>query len=311
MNFDPMFPFILSFGIMVIGTLPTLFLPETLEDAKAKQNKQVDPDQHEADEQDQQDETEFVQPGEKTALQEITRKAREFADSTRFIWSDSNICLLILVQFVNVMSRLTTSILLQYVATKFNWSISRVGTTSHQPNLRLTQRQSSFIISLRAILGLIVYSVLMPLLSYLTNKYLGLHGQRNDHAVSKGTGILSIIGFVVVFLAPTPAILMSGQVLLAIGSAFVVTTRSLVTSLVLPEHVGTLYSAIAIAQGLGIIFSGSLLTNLFRLGMHLGNDWLGLPFLMAGVFFAFAVGAVWRVKPRPVCGDDEQEPLIP
>jgi MFS family permease len=150
----------------------------------------------------------------------------------------------------------------------------------------------------------------MPSLSFIAAKYFNLHGKRGDHVMSKGSGVLSIIGFTAIFIAPTPAILICGQIILSIGSAFMVTTRSLATSLVLPDHVGTLYSAIAIAQGLGVLLSGPLFANLFRLGMHLGNAWLGLPFLLAALFFVVAVAAVWHVKLEPSRGDDEEQEAL-
>jgi len=148
------------------------------------------------------------------------------------------------------------------------------------------------------------------LLSFLAAKYFNLHGKRSDHVMSKGSGIFSIVGFTAVFIAPTPAILICGQVILSIGSAFLVNTRSLATSLVLPDHVGTLYSAIAIAQGLGILISGPLFANLFRLGMHLGKAWLGLPFLQAALFFVVAVAAVWHVRIEPTRGNDEEQEAL-
>jgi hypothetical protein len=130
MTFGPMYPYILSIGIVIVGSLLALFLPETLEDAKAKQVNQAEP----------QTEPENLHSGKRTMLQELTRQVHEFASSTRFIWSDLNICMVIVVLFVTVMSRQCTNILLQYVSTKFDWSISRVCTTSdlssHSTNTR-------------------------------------------------------------------------------------------------------------------------------------------------------------------------------
>jgi MFS family permease len=154
----------------------------------------------------------------------------------------------------------------------------------------------------------------MPILALLTGKYLNLHGKYSDHFLSKGSGLLSIIGFAVIFIAPTPAILIGGQVILSIGSSFMISTRSLATSLVRPDHAGTLYSAIAIAQGLGTVVSGPLFANLFRLGMRLGPAWMGLPFLQASVFFVIAVTALWHIRlglsPRANDEEQEQEPLL-
>ncbi|CAG8922889.1 unnamed protein product [Penicillium salamii] len=285
MTFGPMVPFTLSLGLITLGSLPSLLLPETLEDAIAKRTKRPEPD-HQAGE--------HLQPQKITVFRELTRQAREFAESTRFIWSDFNVCLMVAVLFVTVMGRQCTNLLMQYVSAKFDWSIGR----------------SSLLISLRGIFGLATYLLLMPLLSFLAAKYFDLHGKQSDHVMSKGSGILSVIGFAAIFIGPAPAFLIGGLVVLSIGSAFFVTTRSLATSLVLPDHVGTLYSAIAIAQGLGLLVSGPLFANLFRLGLHLGKAWLGLPFLMASVFFSFAVVAVWNVKLEPSRGSDEEEPLL-
>ncbi|KAJ5788834.1 uncharacterized protein N7518_005845 [Penicillium psychrosexuale] len=288
MTFGPMFPFILSLCIITVGSIPPFFLPETLRNTKGKQISR------EGLEQD--NESEQPQPPRKAALQELTRQVREFAQSTRFIWADSNVCLMIFVMFVTVMSRQCTNLLLQYVSKKFDWSISR----------------ASLLISLRGIFSLVTYLVIMPILAFLAAKHLNLRGNRSDHFLSKGSGVLSIIGFAIISIAPTPAILVGGQVILSIGSSFMVTTRSLATSLVQPDHAGTLYSAIAIAQGAGTLLSGPLFANLFRLGMHLGPAWMGLPFFQASLFFVVAVTAVWHVRlgPSPRTNDEEQEPLL-
>ncbi|KAF3026097.1 hypothetical protein E8E15_005491 [Penicillium rubens] len=274
MTFGPMFPFILSICIIIVGSIPSFFLPETLRNAKGKQVSLETSEQDSGSEQSQ-------PPRKQAVLQELSRQIREFAQSTRFIWADSNICLMVFVMFVTVMSRQCTNLLLQYVSKKFNWSISR----------------ASLLISLRGIFGLVTYLVIMPILGFLAAKHLSIHGKHSDHFLSK---------------APTPAILIGGQVISSIGSAFMITTRSMATSLVQPDHAGTLYSAIAIAQGVGTLLSGPLFANLFRLGMHLGTAWMGLPFFQASLFFVVAVTAVWhiRLRPSPRANDEEQEPLL-
>jgi hypothetical protein len=119
MTFGPMFPFILSICIIIVGSIPSFFLPETLRNAKGKQVSLETPEQDSGSEQSQ-------PPKKQAVLQELSRQIREFAQSTRFIWADSNICLMVFVMFVTVMSRQCTNLLLQYVSKKFNWSISRV-----------------------------------------------------------------------------------------------------------------------------------------------------------------------------------------
>lgn len=147
----------------------------------------------------------------------------------------------------------------------------------------------------------------MPFLSFLAGKYLNLHGKRRDWRLSQGSGLLSIIGFAAMGLAPVPALLICGLVILSLGSAFMITARSLVTALVAPDHVGTLYSAIGLSQAIGQFIAGPLFAYLFRLGMHLGDAWMGMPFLQAAVFFAVATVAVWRVRIQPSSLSEDEE----
>jgi len=153
----------------------------------------------------------------------------------------------------------------------------------------------------------------MPAINFLAARYLNLHGKFRDYWISQGTGFLGIIGFTLLGLAPSPGILITGLVIISFSGAFSISTRSLATSLVLPDHVGTLYSALAISQSIGMFIAGPLFAYLFRLGMHLGNNWMGLPFLQAALCFMFATAAIWRIRVgRSLPNDEsgEREPLI-
>ena len=127
MTFGPMVPYTLSIGIMVLGSIPALFLPETLRHPNQKRVNQEALEQDSGSEQSQ-------PPRKQTMLQEVTRQVHEFAQSTRFIWTDTNICLMVFVMFVTVMTRQSTNLLLQYVSKKFDWSIGRVCALSPQSN---------------------------------------------------------------------------------------------------------------------------------------------------------------------------------
>lgn len=123
MTFNPWYPYLLGLIIIVVGTLPAIFIPETLADARAK-IKLRSP----------QDEASMASmegmrpPSKQPMLQEIIHQAREFKKSTRFIWMDSNICLLVIIAGVGFMSRQSTNLLMQYASKKFNWSIGKVRT---------------------------------------------------------------------------------------------------------------------------------------------------------------------------------------
>ncbi|KAJ6031687.1 hypothetical protein N7540_002419 [Penicillium herquei] len=290
MTFDPWIPWTLGYFFIVLGCIPFVFLPETLGDAKAKKSSNGT-----------ENTTQFAEPTRKmSTMQTILHSLREFKESAQFTWKDTNIIWMIMIAFVSMMCRQSTNILLQYASKRFGWSIAK----------------ASLLVTIRGSVGLTTCLVLMPVLNWLSGKYLNLHGKYRDLWLSKITGILSVVGFLLVGLAPTTALLIFGLVIVAMGGAFGVNTRSLATALVLPDHVGTLYSTFAISQSMGVCIAGPLFAYLFKWGMHLGNAWLGLPFLQAGLFFAVATAAVWIIRvDKSLPGEDgeqeeEQEPLM-
>ncbi|KAJ5450750.1 uncharacterized protein N7458_007199, partial [Penicillium daleae] len=300
MQYNDWLPYILGTLILILGSAPILFLPETLEEAKANKaryRREANSDAAESSSSSSSSSNEPIEPaGKRPVLQEFIHQAREFKDSTQFIWRNYSVCVMILCLLVSVISRQSSGVLLQYASKKFNWSIAR----------------TSLLISLRGVLNLTNYLVIMPALSYAAAKYLNLHGKHRDHRLSQGSGLISIIGFLAMGLAPVPTLLICGLVILSLGSAFLITARSLATSLVPPDHVGTLYSAIAISQSLGILVAGPLFAYLFRIGLHLGGAWLGLPFLQAGLLYVIATVAIWCIRvPRAAQDENEEaEPLL-
>ncbi|KAJ5642430.1 hypothetical protein N7490_006430 [Penicillium lividum] len=288
MTFSLWIPYILSFVIIVLGCIPFLFLPETLEDAKAKRTDQQGTVNNSI-------ETTALL-GKQTFSQNLRHKLREFNESIFFMWKDSNVAWIIVVAFVSIMSRQSTNILLQYASKKFNWSIA----------------QASLLITIRGIFGIFSYLVLIPTLTFLAARYLNLHGKFRDYRLGQLTGVFGVIGFTVMGLAPSPVILIAGLVIFSFSTAFGVSARSLATALVPPDHVGTLYSALGVSQSIGTLIAGPLFAYLFQLGMHLGSVWMGLPFIQAAICFVFATAAMWRIQLSRSFDEEggEQEALV-
>lgn len=121
------------------------------------------------------------------------------------------------------------------------------------------------------------------------------------------SGVLSAIGFVVTAVAATPFVYTIGIVLMSLGLAFIVTTRSLATALVQPDQVAQLYSAAAAVQSIGALLAGPLFARLFAVGLRDGC--MGLPFILVGIIFGFATLAVTLVRPLSR-REAETEPLL-
>jgi hypothetical protein len=123
-----------------------------------------------------------------------------------------------------------------------------------------------------------------------------LDGPSKDLWLSRGTSFLLTIGTLVIFLAPAPAVLIIGLVIVALGSPLHLTARGLITSLVLPNQIGILYTSLAAVQSIGALVAGPLLATTFRMGMGLGDAWLGLPFLAASAMYCLGLLCICTVR---------------
>lgn len=90
------------------------------------------------------------------------------------------------------------------------------------------------------------------------------------------------------------------------GSGFGAAARSLITSMVDASNIGKLYTSIAVFDTLGGLIAGPALSVAFRWGMKLGGAWIGLPFLVSAVLFAFVMVIMFLVRLKT---DNRYEPL--
>ncbi|KAF4215558.1 hypothetical protein CNMCM8980_010606 [Aspergillus fumigatiaffinis] len=198
----------------------------------------------------------------------FSARLRVLFSATRFA-THRNILLALAMFLASSLSRQSTSLLLQYSSTRYGWSIP----------------QASLFLTVRGFVTLAVYLVLMPALSGVLTATTGLSAIQKDRRMAQLSGIFSGAGLGMVALAAVPA-------------------WYLATQLVTPEQRSTLYAAVAVVQSVGALVAGPLLADLFRAGLTLGRDEMGLPFLFAGLLVGLAVGAVSAVREREILPDE-------
>ena len=131
------------------------------------------------------------------------------------------------------------------------------------------------------LVNLALTAILMPMAdTYVTQRF-RVPAFVKDLRFSQMSGILLFLGFAVMGIAPNVPVLGLGLIISALGSSFLLTLRSSMTSFVPATSVGLLYTTTSVAQGIGTLISGPLLAESFKWGMRHGGFWLGLPYLLS------------------------------
>lgn len=128
-----------------------------------------------------------------------------------------------------------------------------------------------------------------------------------DKYIAQISGLFLASGSAVTFLAHSWPAMVAGQSLYSLGLAFPVPARSVVTSFVAQEHLAALYTGISVLAYAGMLIGGPLFASAFDWGMQLGEFWIGMPFLIAGVFFVVATCAVSTAPLKSV----DHDPSLP
>ncbi|KAL1967454.1 hypothetical protein VTN77DRAFT_3239 [Rasamsonia byssochlamydoides] len=280
MSTDPWLPYLAGLSIILIFS-PFLFLvPETIEEAREKTQKTLAAEAHDLLE-------ELEPPSKGSLFATVCSGVQAFLQSTHFMWRNVNVVLTLLVLFVANLSKQSTNLLLQYASAKYQWSIAR----------------ARFLISLRGSVSVATVLLLVPVISSLLIRYLHLDAARKDLYIAQASAAFAIAGYFVIFVAQTPPVLILGVVLMSLGIPFGMSLLSVATSLVLSDHIATLYSTVLVMNSVGMVVAGPIFASVYGFGLRLGLSWSGLPFGLASLIFVFASVAISCVRtgrPRSV-----------
>ncbi|PVH96198.1 MFS general substrate transporter [Periconia macrospinosa] len=258
MRYSSWYPLALSSLLFVFGAFLATRLPETRPQFYKAVSLQEPEDSSECCDQ--------------TEGRSLLGEYRKFFGSMRSI-STGSVTVLLFVFFMACFGTQSMQLLLQYASKKFSWDYSK----------------ASLLMTLRSIFHLALATVLMPLADAYIAQQRGLDALDKDTKLSQISGGLLFAGHLLLFLANNPTVLVSGLITTALGSSFLITLRSTLTSLVPATSVGALYAAVSIAHGLGIMVAGPLIALIFHWGMVIGNGWLGLPFLVTSLLHLLAL----------------------
>ncbi|KAL3421494.1 ATP synthase F0 [Phlyctema vagabunda] len=274
MSVDPWLPFLIGFGLTITGALLALLIPETLV-IKQKARSTIPTGQvNEV----------AASSSEPTAphslVGSVWKELKILGHSAAGLWKDLNVILILVVFFVSYLGRQSVTLILQYASKRYHWTIA----------------EASYLMSLRGSVNLLVLLVLLPAISVFLESRHSFSTARKDKILTQASLCLLCVGLLVIAFAFRPALIFLGLIIFALGSAIVVTARSLIADLVEKERLGTVFSAIGVATSAGMLVAGPLLANAYRWGLYLGTFWMGLPFLTASVLYIIALISVSFTK---------------
>ncbi|THW18569.1 MFS general substrate transporter [Aureobasidium pullulans] len=195
------------------------------------------------------------------------------------MFKSRSLCL-IFVSFVGEQLILKNSgFAMRYVSKRFSWPLSRFG----------------YFMSARALVGILIYLIILPRISSFLQHRMLFSPLRKDLLLARTMGIILAIGL---FLAagPTLGCVLSGLLLVAIGSSSTTICRSIAAHFVDSRHVASMYTFLNLLNTAGAILASPLLASTFVLGMKWGGDWQGLPYLCLGILGTVSATALFLIR---------------
>lgn len=264
-------PLILALGLDIASFLLIFALPETLR----------------ANPSDVQASPEANADAPLLSMKNLRRKMQDFCAAMRetkdFVLRDRSVLLLILANASAGLLVQLRFLLLQYASVRFHWSLAN----------------TALLGTLRAAVNLVLFLVVLPAVSVFMTDRLHHKPERGDLEVAKYSAILMMVGMFAIGLSPDAVLMVIGLVIYTCGTGFYSAIRSVAVALVGGDrtpHTATLFSAMSVSSGLGVIVSGPLLPITFHWGQQIGGVGLGLPFLLGGLLVASAAIIMFFVR---------------
>ncbi|KAL6705719.1 hypothetical protein ACN47E_006508 [Coniothyrium glycines] len=259
MEYGDWLPMLLALGIQQVGVCLGFFFPETLHLRELPEPK------------DEAEEVLELQP--KDGHFTLKAQMRNFRTIVDFLRSDRTLALVIFTFLANRLGRQALSLLIRYASKRYGWEI----------------KKAAYLLSFRAATNLVAIAVFIPLANLFLLKKLRLPAHWADIWIARISIILTAIAAFVMGIAAHPALLIIGLLIFNLGTGYNAAMRSVAIHAVggqASPDIAKLMSTIAIAESIGAMVAGPLLSELFQWGMDLGGFWLGLPFFGSAAFFS-------------------------
>jgi hypothetical protein len=147
-----------------------------------------------------------------------------------------------------------------------------------------------------AAMNLVTVALILPFASQLLLVKLRLKPVRKDLWLARAGVVALVIGIFGIGVAGTSVVLVMGLVVFSLGYGFGPAVRGLLVTLVENRRTGMLFTTMSLLESVGLLVSGPLLAETFKVGMAWGGVWIGLPFMTAGCGMVCAAAIVIVIR---------------
>ncbi|XP_044721311.1 major facilitator superfamily domain-containing protein [Hirsutella rhossiliensis] len=256
---DPWFAMWLGFGILIIGALTALLIPETL-----RLRQRVDSERQEQDSLSQ--DTDCLAPVKAGRARQAWSALRSNAGHIwRFVCGSRRVTILICAYGLHFAGRINVYLnLLQYMTRRFSWEWST----------------AAYVSTVNNVTSVVVLLVVIPAASSILVKHCGYDAQLRDLVLSRASIILVVVGGYMQALAAVPWLFVLSLIITSLGGGFTPLCRALLSAIVEPHMVATLNTTLSTMETLVSLVGAPALGWLLSHGFELGGPWLGLPYLV-------------------------------
>lgn len=310
MAMNPWVPLLIGFGVVFLGLLFILTLPETKDALPARDTEPTTVELSELDDDiepkhryqkseesdlyndesdldlDQEPEGHMTWSYPYRQSQSLWVKCRAnyrfYVQPYLFILNRKPVLLLLTAFLVYRLSRGSSWFLTQYISTRYHWTLA----------------QANFLVACRPTVSIPVFLWGLPWLkSHVLNPRRS--PTEKDLWLARTSIVCLTIGTLGIGLSPSLATLIPSMIIQTSGSGFVFLTRSIITTLVERDETARLYTVIEIIQSVGNIVASLSITGVFQLGLRLGGFWIGLAWMMTSSLFCMVAIAIWWFRLPP------------
>ncbi|KAI0886918.1 MFS general substrate transporter [Annulohypoxylon maeteangense] len=184
---------------------------------------------------------------------------------------------------------------------------------SKRYHMRLAE--TGYVQSIYGIAHVAVVLILIPSITNIitkpsTPRWIRINEDKRDLVLVRWFYAASMTGSLILGVSPSLSIFVVGLIVMSFGSISSSFIKSIAASHVGSEHRSRLFTIIAIVEVGSNIWTMPALAGLFALGMKLGGEWIGLPYLGVSLTCLVMLLLSLFVRVPAASGNDEESPLV-